>query len=92
MRADATAERGSIEVRDLGKESAVTTIAPDTDKLRELDADVRRAWNAYRERLLELSGEDYERTEGESWVVLQNELRRLERRRRLLTIQNPERP
>jgi hypothetical protein len=64
----------------------VTTIAPDPNKLRELDEDTARAWQAYLERLAPLDGEAYERTEHESWTVLQNELRRLERRRRLLDV------
>jgi hypothetical protein len=62
----------------------VTAIAPDTDKLRELDDDTRRVWNAYSEELRELSGEAYELAERESWAKLQSELRRLERRRRSL--------
>ena len=64
----------------------MTTIAAGTDKLRELDEDTRRAWGSYQERLQSLAGEDYERAELEAWTVLQNELRRLERRRRLLSI------
>ena len=64
----------------------MATIAPDTEKLKELEEDRVRAWQTYRERLRELTGEDYERTERESWKVLQNELRRLERRRSLLTV------
>jgi hypothetical protein len=60
----------------------VTAIAPDSDKLRQLDDDMRRAWTAYSERLRELSGEEYEQAEGESWTKLQSELRRVERRRR----------
>jgi hypothetical protein len=64
----------------------VTAIAPDVNKMRELDEETRRAWNTYRERLLELSGAEYEQAERESWTVLQNELRRLERRRRLLSV------
>jgi hypothetical protein len=63
----------------------VTAIAPDSDKLRELDDDARRAWNAYSEQLRELSGDEYELAESESWTKLQSELRRLERRRRSLT-------
>jgi hypothetical protein len=63
----------------------VTAIAHDDAKLRELDAGTRRAWDAYRERLRELSGADYEDTEQEAWVELQGELRRLERRRQLLS-------
>jgi hypothetical protein len=62
----------------------VTAIAPDSDKLRELDNDTRRAWNAYSERLRELRGEEYELAERESWAKLQSELRRVERRRRSL--------
>ena len=62
----------------------MTAIAPDSDKLRQLDDDTRRAWNAYTERLRELNGDEYERAEGESWAKLQSELRRLERRRRSL--------
>jgi hypothetical protein len=56
----------------------VTTIAHDPDKLRELDAGTRRAWRTYTERLRELSGEEYELAESESWAELQSELRRLE--------------
>jgi hypothetical protein len=63
----------------------VTAIAQDDAKLRELDAGTRRAWDAYSERLRDLTGEEYERVEQESWVELQSELRRLARRRQLLT-------
>jgi hypothetical protein len=52
--------------------------------LHELDDDTRRAWAAYSEHLRELSGEEYERAERESWAKLQGELRRVERRRRSL--------
>jgi hypothetical protein len=62
----------------------LTAVAPDADKARELDADTRRAWNAYSEQLRELTGDEYERVEQESWSQLQMELRRLERRRRTL--------
>jgi hypothetical protein len=62
----------------------VTTIAYRTDKLRELEDDERRAWSTYREALRELTGADYERAEHESWEQLQDELHRLERRRRTL--------
>jgi hypothetical protein len=62
----------------------MTAIAPDSEKLQELDRDTRRAWNAYSERLRELSGEEYEHAERESWAELQSELRRVERRRRTL--------
>lgn len=60
----------------------MTAIAPDSDMLRELDDDTRRAWAAYSERLRELIGEEYERAERESWTKLQSELHRVERRRR----------
>jgi hypothetical protein len=63
----------------------VTATAQDDAKLRELDAGTRRAWETYSERVRGLSGEEYERTEQESWVELQSELRRLARRRQLLT-------
>jgi hypothetical protein len=62
----------------------MTAFAPDTEKLRELDAGTRRAWSAYSERLRELSGDAYDRAERESWDELQSELRKLERRRRSL--------
>jgi len=62
----------------------VTAFAPDKEKLRELDAGTRRAWTEYSERLRELSGEEYERIERESWDELQNELHELEQRRKSL--------
>jgi hypothetical protein len=63
----------------------VTTIAFDADRLRELDVGTQEAWNAYRESLRALSGEDYERVEAEAWDELQRELRRIARRRKTLT-------
>lgn len=63
----------------------MTITAPDPNKLRELEADTRQAWNDYRERIQTLTGEEYDQAETESWKVLQVELRRLERRRRLLS-------
>jgi hypothetical protein len=62
----------------------VTTIAADKEKLRELDADMRRAWGEYTERVRDLAGEEYERVEHESWEQLQHELTELEHRRRSL--------
>lgn len=59
----------------------MTATAPDQDRLRELEADTRQAWSAYSDRLRELSGDEYERAESESWSELQDELRRLERER-----------
>jgi hypothetical protein len=58
----------------------MTPIAPD-DSLRELDADLRRAWVHYGERLRELHGSEYERVEPESWEELQGELARVAERR-----------
>lgn len=63
----------------------MTATAPDTDRLRELEADTRQAWSAYSDRLRELTGEEYERVESESWIELQNELQRLEREREALS-------
>ncbi len=57
----------------------------DADKLRELDDGERQAWQAYSRRLRDLTGEEYERVESESWSELQRQLRQLERRRRTLS-------
>ena len=59
----------------------MTATAPDTERLRELEADTRTAWSAYSDRLRELTGDEYERVESESWTELQAELQRLERER-----------
>lgn len=59
----------------------MTATAPDTERLQELEADTRLAWSTYSERLRELSGDEYERVESESWTELQAELQRLERER-----------
>jgi hypothetical protein len=63
----------------------VTAIAPDPKRLSELDDDTRQAWSAYQDRLRELSGDEYELAERESWDELQNELTRLEQDRQSLT-------
>jgi hypothetical protein len=63
----------------------MTAVAPHIKTLRELDADTRQAWSAYTDRLRELTGEEYERLEPESWSELQTELLRLQRRREELT-------
>jgi len=62
----------------------VTTIAIDAERLRELDAGEQEAWRAYRDSVRDLSGDEYERVETESWGELQRELRRLARRRKTL--------
>jgi hypothetical protein len=59
----------------------VSTIATKNDRLRQLDADMRRAWGDYSERLRDLTGDEYERAEHDSWEQLQRELRGLERQR-----------
>ena len=59
----------------------MTTTVSDTEKLRELDEWMRRAWIAYSERLRDLAGDEYEQAESDSWSALQQELERLERRR-----------
>ena len=61
----------------------MTSIAP-MHTLRELEEDTRQAWLHYSDRLRELSGEEYERVESESWEELQNELRRVDERREQL--------
>ena len=63
----------------------MTAIVDDAERLRELDDGERQAWQAYSDQLRELSGEEYERVETESWDELQRELRRLQRRRKTLT-------
>jgi hypothetical protein len=64
----------------------VTAIASDRDGKNELDAQTRRAWTAYSECLRDLSGDEYEDAERESWAKLQSELRGLERRRQSLNV------
>jgi hypothetical protein len=64
-----------------GKEVDVTTTAANEDRIRELEVERQRAWGDYSERLRDLSGDEYERAEHESWEQLQRKLRGLERRR-----------
>ena len=61
----------------------MTAVAHD-DELDELDIDTRQAWKAYSERLSGLEGAEYDRAEPECWAELKRELRRLERKRKLL--------
>ncbi|HET9103576.1 MAG TPA: hypothetical protein VFN55_09500 [Solirubrobacteraceae bacterium] len=65
-------------------------VAPDIEQLQELDAETRQAWHDYVERLSELSGEEYERREGEVWDELQTELRRLDGERESLAARSNE--
>ena len=62
----------------------MTTIAIDTEKLRQLYEDTRQAWAAYSDRLRDLSTERYELLETESWDQLQLELEGLGQRRKVL--------
>ena len=64
----------------------MTSVAPDTDQPKELDAETRQAWATYSERLRELTGQEYEQAESESWEALQAELRRLEKERESIAI------
>jgi hypothetical protein len=63
----------------------MAAIVHDPDKLRELDDGERQAWQTYSRRVRDLTGEEYERVEPESWSELQRQLRQLERRRQTLT-------
>ena len=63
----------------------MAAIVHDTDGPHELDDGERQAWETYSRRLRDLTGEEYERVELESWAELQRQLRQLERRRRTLT-------
>lgn len=63
----------------------MAAIVHDPAKLRELDDSERHAWQTYSERLRDLTGEEYERAETESWAELQRELRQVARRRKTLT-------
>jgi hypothetical protein len=64
----------------------LTSIAPDTTQLVELEAETRQAWSTYTDRLRALTGDAYELIESESWEELQTELRQIERRRDSLTL------
>jgi len=80
-----TVQRGSIGHARKEGATQMTATAPDTERLRELEADTRQAWSDYSDRLRELSGEEYELAESESWEELQSELQRLDREREDLT-------
>jgi gas vesicle protein len=59
----------------------VSTTACSAEKLQELEDRERQAWSDYSDRIRELSGDEYEQAEHESWERLQRELRNVERRR-----------
>lgn len=63
----------------------MTATATHSDRLLELDEDVRDAWSGYVDRLRSLSGDEYVETEAEAWSELQYELHRVERARGELT-------
>lgn len=68
----------------------MTPVVPDAELLQEIDTETRLAWSAYSERLRELSGQEYERLEPESWNELQAELRRLDSQRESLVVSGSE--
>ena len=78
-----TASRGSIGDTEI-EEPSVTTLANDADKLRQLDLGRSQAWQVYSDRLSGLNGDEYELAEADCWDELQRELRRIERKRKLL--------
>jgi hypothetical protein len=41
---------------------------------RTVEAETRRAWDAYADRVAGLEGEEYDRVEQEAWAVLQDTL------------------
>ena len=59
----------------------MTSTIPEDAIIRELEEDTRQAWEHYQQQLRELTGDEYERAEAESWDQLQSELQRLDRRR-----------
>lgn len=63
----------------------MTPVVPEAELLQEIDAETRLAWSAYIERVRQLTGDEYERVEPESWDELQAELRRLDGERESLT-------
>jgi len=68
----------------------VSTMIAGTDKLNELDADIRRAWREYHEYLHDLTGQQYADAEPEAWELLQDELHDIEHRRAILSGPVPE--
>lgn len=59
----------------------MSTTACSVEELQELEVRERQAWSDYSDCIRELTGDEYERAEHESWERLQRELRSLERRR-----------
>lgn len=62
----------------------MTTFTPGQharSRLRELDDHARRAWDTYRESLVELDGAEYEAAEQRCWDRLQRKLEEVEQER-----------
>jgi hypothetical protein len=70
----------------------VSTMIAGTDKLNEIDASIRRAWQEYHEYLHDLTGQDYADAEPEAWELLQDELQDIEHRRAILSGAVPDSP
>ena len=68
----------------------MSTMIAGTDKLNEIDANIRRAWQEYHEYLHDLTGQDYADAEPEAWELLQDELQDIEHRRAILNGAVPE--
>jgi hypothetical protein len=67
----------------------MTTFAPNQDTL---DERTREAWSAYRDRIVELDGAEYDAAESESWDRLQDALRDIEADRATLHPGGDDRP
>lgn len=68
----------------------MSTMIAGTEKLNEIDPEIRRAWKEYHEYLHDLTGQDYADAEPEAWELLQEELRDIEHRRAILSGAVPE--
>ena len=64
----------------------MTSLTPDKreERLADIDARERAAWESYQESLRDLQGRDYEEAEDQSWDRLQKRLRALEEERQLV--------
>jgi hypothetical protein len=62
----------------------VNASAIEIEKLARIEAQTRRAWQEYHERVRFLHGDEYIAAEDASWLELQDRLSALEQHRRLL--------
>ena len=64
----------------------MTSLTPDKreERLADIDAREREAWETYQESLRDLQGRDYEEAEDQSWDRLQKRLRVLDEERQLV--------